>query len=163
MAQAAVGRGWWGSCLQKHLQGCLWVKLRLRIWQNSSSVKTCTPLHHSPTRNSPSRTTSDILKHLQIFRDGAMSRKDDHTLNHHHLDALDLRERCLRKTTVAHVWLPETSACKTFPGLLFQITLRTEDRIRRAEDPRVISSFLDRKGRKCRLFQRWFAIYLFLT
>lgn len=82
--------------------------------------------------------TSDILKHLQIFGDGSVDRKDIHTLNHHYLNALCLTEWCVRETTVAHILFPETSVSRTLPLLLFQITLRTEDGIRRAKIPRVI-------------------------
>lgn len=98
------------------------MKFRLRIWQNSHNMKTCTPLH-SPTRDSSCRTTSDILKHFLIFRYGALNRKDTHKVNHHHLNALCLTERCLSKTTVAHVFFPESFVYKTFSSLLFQITL----------------------------------------
>lgn len=96
-----------GAVYKRHLQGCL----KLRIWQNLYSMKTCTPLHHSPSRNSSGRTASDILKHLQIFRDGTM---DVHKLSHHRLKAPYSIEGWFSKTTMAHVFFPNTSACNIF-------------------------------------------------
>lgn len=157
ISQAAPGWGVRGKLsTKKHLQGCLWVELRFWIWQNSYSMKTCTPHHHSPTRNSSGRTISDILKHLQIFRDGAMKRKNAHKVNHHHLNALCLTGGCLSEISVTHVFFPETFVYRTFSLLLSQITLRTEGGARRAEIPRVISGPFSCIGRekKCRLFQR---------
>ena len=94
-----------GAAVYKRpLQGRLWEKPTLRIWQNLGRVKR-TPLHHSPTRNSSGRATSDILKHLQILRDGAM---DLHRLSHRHLNAPYLTEGWFSKTTMAHVFFPDT-------------------------------------------------------
>lgn len=140
------------------------MELRFWIWQNSYSMKTCIPHHHSPTRNSSGRTINDILKHLQIFRDGAMKRKNAHKVNHHHLNTLCLTGGRLSEISVAHVFFPETFVYRTFSLLLSQITLRTEGGARKAEILRVISdpfSCIERE-KKCRLFQRWFAIHLFL-
>lgn len=75
-----------------------------------------------------------------IYRSSGMEPwtwKDAHKLNHHHLNALYLTEGCLSETTVAHVFFPETFVYGTFSLLLFQITVRIEGGVRRAEIPRV--------------------------
>lgn len=107
-------------------------------------MKTRTSLHHSPTRNSPCRTTSDILKHFQIFRDVAMNGRNVHKVHHHHLNVLYLTERCFSNINEVHVFFPKSFVYKIFSLLLFQIILRIKDGFRKLKYQSYLGSiFLD--------------------
>lgn len=58
---------------------------------------------------------------------------------------------------------PETSVSRTFVQLPFQITLRTEDGIGKAEVPRIVLYLVSWIGREENSVQGWFAVSLSLT
>lgn len=159
ISRAAPGRKVGGGAVyQRHLQRCLWVTLRLRTWQNSPGMKTWStaPLSH---KNLFRQNDRDILKHLQIFRDGATDREDIHKLSHRSLKPPHLTEDVLGKPQC----LASCSQKRLYPGHFCNYFSQWPQAPRTAlgegsHHSRLVSGFLDWKGRKCGPFQGCFAV-----